>query len=111
MDKLMVFRKTWEYLFWLRPAIAGFTKIHKYSLGVEMQANAMQLIRLIISANYAETKGDLIQSALIENEVQRVYLRLAFEYKQISRRRFEFSEAKLDEIGHLLRGWSRQQNR
>ena len=107
MDKLIVFRKTWEYLFWLRPTVERFTKVHKYSLGVEMQGSAMQLLRLIIRANYAELKEPLISEAVVEYEVQRVFLRLAFEHKLLSKRQFEFGSAKLDEIGRLLRGWAR----
>lgn len=110
MNKLVVFRKTWEYLFWLRPTVERFTKVHKYSLGVETQGSVMQLLRLIISANYANTKGDMIQSALVEHEIQRVFLRLAFEHKLLSPRQFAYGSAKLDEIGRLLHGWLRQQN-
>lgn len=111
MDKLIVFRKTWEYLFWLRPTVERFTKVHKYSLGVEMQTNATQLLKLIISANYAELKDDMIQAAVVEQEIQRVFLRLAFEHKLLSKRQFEFGSAKLDEIGRLLRGWGKGKNK
>lgn len=111
VDKLIVFRKVWEYLFWLRPTVERFTKVHKYSLGVEMQANAMRLLRLVIRANYAEAKAPFISSAVVEYEVQRVFLRLAFEHKLLSKRQFEYGSAQLDEIGRLLRGWHRQQNR
>lgn len=73
-----------------------------------MQASAMQLLRLIIGANYAEVKDDMIQMALVEHEIQRVFLRLAFEHKLLSPRQFEYGSAKLDEIGRLLRGWHKQ---
>jgi len=46
---------------------------------------------------------------VVEYEVQRVFLRLAFEHKLLSKRQFEFGSARLDEIGRLLRGWHRQQ--
>ncbi|HVC36487.1 MAG TPA: four helix bundle protein [Candidatus Dormibacteraeota bacterium] len=70
MDKLVVFRKTWEYLFWLRPTVERFSKVHRYSLGIEMQGSAMQLLRIVIGANYANEKSDLIERALVEHEVQ-----------------------------------------
>lgn len=108
VNKLIVFRKVYEYLFWLRPTVERFTRLHKYSLGVEMQTNVMRLLRIVVAANYADTKTTLITEALIEYEVQRVYLRLAFEYKLINKRQFEFASGKLDEIGRLLRGWKRQ---
>ena len=110
MDKLIVFRKIWEYLFWLRPTVARFSKMHKYSLGVEMEANAMKLLKLIIQANFVELKEPFILEAIVEYEVQRIFLRLAFEYKLLNKRQFEFGSNKLDEIGKLLHGWRHQQN-
>lgn len=105
MDKLLVFHKVYEYLFWLRPTVERFTKVHKYSLGVEIQQSGLRLLRQVIMANYAEDKIDLITEALVEHEVQRVYIRLAFEYKLLSKRQFEFANTNLDEIARLLRGW------
>lgn len=107
MDKLIVFRKAYEYLFWLRPAVERFARVHKYSLGIEMQSSAMRLLRRITQANYATEKADLIHDAIVEYEVQRIYLRLAFEYKLISPRQFEFASARLEEIAKLLHGWLR----
>ena len=107
MDRLIVFRKVYEYLFWLKPTVERFTKVHKYSLGVEMQANGLQLLKRIIAANYVEQKDLLMTEALVEYEVQRVYLRLAFEYKLVTKRQFEFASNLLDEIARLLRGWAR----
>lgn len=109
VNKLIVFRKVYEYLFWLRPTVVRFTRLHKYSLGIEMQTNVMRLLRIVVAANYADTKATLITEALIEYEVQRVYLRLAFEYKLINKRQFEFASGLLDEIARLLRGWRKQQ--
>ena len=108
VNKLIVFRKAWEYLFWLRPTVERFVKVHKYSLGIELQASALRLLRLVIRANYAELKAPIISEAIIEHEIQRVFLRLAFEHKLLSKRQFEFGSAKLDEIGRLLHGWHRQ---
>lgn len=109
VDKLIVFRKVYEYLFWLRPTVERFAKIHKYSLGVELQANTLELLKCIVKANYSENKTDYTQEALTEYEIQRLYLRLAFDYRLLSRPQFEFASEKLDEIGRLLRGWRRAQ--
>lgn len=105
MDKLIVFRKVYEYLFWLRPTVERFAKAHKYSLGIEMQSQAMALLKLVIRANYASAKNEDIAEAIVVCEVERVYVRLAFEYRLLSPRQFAFASEKLDEIGRLLRGW------
>lgn len=110
MDKLIVFRRVYEYLFWLRPTVERFAKAHKYSLGIEMQSQAMDLLKLVIRANYASFKDEDIAEALVTCEVERVYVRLAFEYRLLSPRQFAFAAEKLEEIGRLLRGWKNSEN-
>ena len=68
----------------------------------------MNLLKLVVKANYSEVKAPVVGEALVEYEIQRVFVRLAFEYKLLSPRQFEFASGKLDEIGRLLRGWKRQ---
>lgn len=108
MDDLIVFRKTFEYLLWLRPTVVRFAKVYRYSLGSETERTALELLRAIIRANYSEAKGPYISQAIIEFETQRVFLRLAREYKALSERQFAYAAGRLDEIGRLLRGWHKR---
>lgn len=106
MDRLIVYRKTYEYLFWLRPTVERFGRVHKYSLGVDMQRSVLALLRAIVQANYTPANKDsFIETAVVEFEVQRVYLRLAFDYKLINSRQLTHASGHLDEIARLLRGW------
>ena len=95
-------------MFWLKPSVERFVRVHRYSLGIELQTSAVRLLRLIIRANYAESKTTFVAKAIVEQEVQRLFLRLAHDYKLLSPRQFEYGSAKLDEIGRLLRGWKKQ---
>ncbi|HVV25847.1 MAG TPA: four helix bundle protein [Candidatus Saccharimonadales bacterium] len=108
MDDLIVFRKTYEYLVWLRPGVQRFARVHRYSLGAETEQSALRLLRHIIRANYQTAKRTDIEAAIVEYEVQRIYLRLAFEYRCLSERQFAYGSGRLDEIGRLLRGWARK---
>lgn len=108
MDDLIVFRKTYEYMFWLRPTVERFARVHRYSLGVELQTSALRLLRLIIRANYATDKSSMISEAVTEYEVQRLLLRLAFDYKVVSSRQFTYASERLEEIARLLRGWAKK---
>lgn len=110
MDKLIVFRRCYEYLFWLRPTVERFARVHKHSLGAEMQSCGLNLLRLVVKANYSEIRTELIKEAIIEYEVQRIYLRLAYEYKLVNKRQFDFASDKLEEIARLLRAWQKKYN-
>lgn len=110
MDELIVFRKTYEYLLWLRPSVLRFAKVYRYSLGIETEQSALRLLRLIILAN-SETKIDrsrYIKQAIVEYEVQRIYIRIAYEYRCISERQFIHANSLLGEIARLLRGWAKK---
>jgi hypothetical protein len=110
VDELIVFRKTYEYLLWLRPGVARFAKVYRYSLGTETERSALRLLRQIIRANYRSAKpakAECMAEAIVECEVQRLYLRLAFEYKCLSERQFAHASGRLDEILRLLRAWAK----
>ncbi|MGD8373399.1 MAG: diversity-generating retroelement protein Avd [Candidatus Woesebacteria bacterium] len=105
MDDLIVFRKMYEYLSWLRPSVERFARMHRYGLGNEMEQSALTVLRHIVSANFAADKLPAIGRALVELEVLRIYQRLTYDYKLLSGRQFTHASALLDEIGRLLRGW------
>ena len=107
MDDLIVFRKTYEYLLWLRPSVLRFAKVYRFSLGVESEQSGLRLLRLIIHANYERDKKTRIAQAIVELEVQRVYIRLAYEYRCLSERQFAYANELLAEIMRLLRGWQK----
>jgi hypothetical protein len=75
-----------------------------------MHSCALDLLKLVVRANYSESKQELIKEAIVEYEVQRMYLRLAFEYKLINKRQFDFASSKLEEIARLLRGWQKSRS-
>lgn len=110
MDELIVFRKTYEYLLWLRPTAQRFAKVHRYSLGIETEQSAVRLLRYIIKANYSNGvfRKDHIEQAIVEHKVQRVYIRMGYEYRCLSEQQFTHANALLSEIVRLLRGWAKK---
>jgi hypothetical protein len=107
MDDLIVFRKTYEYLLWLRPSVLRFVRVYRFSLGVEVEESGLRLLRAIICANYENDKKPRIAQAIIELEIQRVYIRLAYEYRCLSDKQFAYANGLLAEIMRLLRGWQK----
>ncbi len=101
IERLIVFRKAYEYLFWLRPTVERFTRVHKYSLGNDLQASGLRLLQLIIRANYATDKRNFIGEAITEYEIQRIFIRLAIDYKLLSDKQFTFASSRLEEIARL----------
>ena len=48
---LNVFQKVYDFLFWLKPTVQRFAKIHKYSLGLELEKQVVKLLKNIINTN------------------------------------------------------------
>jgi hypothetical protein len=87
--------------------VLRFAKVYRFSLGVEAEQSGLRLLRLIIHANYERDKIARISQAIVELEVQRVYIRLAYEYRCLSERQFAYANELLAEIMRLLRGWQK----
>jgi hypothetical protein len=108
LHELIVFRKTYEFLFWLKPTVERFSKTHKYSLGIKLENEALALLQGIIRANGKKDKSFAIEECRITLETVRILLRLAKDFKLVNLKQYEFSAEKLEEIGRLLGGWQKR---
>lgn len=103
---LKIFQKVYDFLLWLKPTVQRFTKAHKYSLGLELEKEAIELLKNIVKANLSRTnKKTSIEECLVHYELVRIFIRLAKDYKLLSLRQYEFASEKLSEIGKMLGGW------
>ncbi len=56
IDNLLVFQKTYDWLLWIKLATERFSKVHKYSLGQQLQIESINLLKKIIIANQQKDK-------------------------------------------------------
>lgn len=106
ISDLIVFQKTYDFLLWVKPTVQRFAKVHKYSLGVELERETIQLLRQIIQANMCRAdKHQRIADCIIRYETIKIYIRLSKDFKLLSVKQYEYSATKLNEIGRLLGGW------
>ena len=109
IEDLITFKKTYDFLLWLKPKIEKFSKAHKYSLGIRLEDEMIELLRKIIEANYSkEGKKKLIREAIIQYEIIKILIRISKDFKLISLKQYEYASEKLLEIGKLLGGWHKR---
>ena len=108
LHDLKVFQKTYDFLFWVKQIVPKFAKVHKYSLGLELETEVLRLLRCIIRANMARDKKVHIEQCLVVYETVRVLVRLCKDFKLISVKQYEFASERLVEIGKMLGGWRRR---
>jgi len=103
---LKIFQKTYDFLLWIKPTVQRFAKAHKYSLGIQLENEAIELLRKIVKANFKRgSKRQEIEDCFIHYEVIKIFIRLSKDYKLLSLRQYEFASKELVEIGALLGGW------
>ena len=107
--ELSVVTKMYDYVLWLLPNSAQFSRAHRYTLGTRMENAALEALELLVEAGYAHYKRDLLQRANRRLESLRFLMRLAKDLKLISPGSYEFSARALVEIGSEVGGWIKQQ--
>jgi hypothetical protein len=48
IEELVVYQKVYDFLLWVKPTVQRFQKVHKYSLGVQLEKNQLQLLGQIV---------------------------------------------------------------
>jgi len=109
LHDLIIFQKTYDFLLWVKPTVQRFQKMHKYSLGLQLETETLELLKCIIRANLSRNKkNEIIEEAFVRYETVIVLVRLSKDFKMINIKQYEFAATNLSEIGRLLGGWSRK---
>ena len=106
---LTIFQKAYDFLLWVKPTVQRFAKVHKYSLGVQLENESLGLVQQIIRTNFKRgNKSELIDECFVRYETIKVLIRLSKDFKLLTIKQYEFASKELDEIGRLLGGWRRR---
>ncbi len=97
--------KTYDLLKWLMPAVSKFPKDKRYSLGQRIENKLLDILELLIKANYSKVKLDILRTANLEIEVLRHLMRLSYDLRLINLKSYEYSSQQANEIGRLVGGW------
>jgi hypothetical protein len=102
---LKIFSKAYDLLQYLHKEIAGFPKYEKPVLGRRIYDSLLQILEYIITANEETDKYLHLKKASVELEKLRIFIRLAFDLRLISVKKYGFACQCIDEIGRMLGGW------
>ena len=100
---------TYDLLKWLMPAVSGFPKDKRYTLGNRIENKLLDILELLLKANYSRIKLEILKKANLELESFRFLIRLAYDLQFINLRRYELISKEINEIGRLVGGWIKQQ--
>ncbi|NQT91141.1 MAG: diversity-generating retroelement protein Avd [Lentisphaerae bacterium] len=89
----------------LYPTVKAFPKSQQYMLGRRIEDAALEILLGLVVANTARDKRRHLPVVDREIEKLRFLVRLAFDLKFISLKRYGQLAGRVDEIGRMLGGW------
>ncbi len=112
VEDLVVYQKAFDFFVWQKSVVRHLAKVHKYSLGVEIEREALDFLREIVAANMAqEGKAESIRRCLVSVEILKILFRAGYELNReggVSIRQYGMAGEKLTELGDLCGGWFRR---
>ena len=102
-------RKTYDFILWLMPHLAHFSRLHRFTLGDRMEERALEVLELLVEASYTRQKLDLLHRANLRLEQLRYLIRLAKDMHEITIKQYALAAQALEVIGSEIGGWMKQQ--
>lgn len=104
---MQVIPKTADFLLWLIPKINKFPRSQRFVLGDRIEGLFLDILELLIEANYSHSKIELLNRANLKLEKGRYLIRVARELHYFNLKAYEFSSRSVNEIGKMIGGWRR----
>jgi hypothetical protein len=109
--EMPIFVKWHEFLKWLFPLLDKVPKKARFSITNRIQNLSLDIVELLIEARYSKNKIQYLKDCNLKLEKMRILIRLCFEFKFISQNQYEYCFLKINEVGKMLGGWLKQQNK
>lgn len=101
--------KAYDILKWLLPLISKLPRSHKFTLGDRITNLGLDVLMLLVEANYTRDKVELLRQANRRLEQMRYLLRLCKDLELFSLKRYGFVSQQINELGSQIGGWLKYQ--
>lgn len=110
MNESPLFVRTYDFLLWFIPHVQKFPRVYRFTLSERVQRLALDFQDTIVAAGKTRNiqRRNHLQSADIQLEQLRVWIRFARDNNLCTIRQYEHSARSLVEIGNLLGAWIKQ---
>lgn len=101
--------KMYDVIKWLIPRVNKFPRSHKFTLGDRITNLSLDVLMLLVEAQYTRQKIEMLHQANRKLEQLRFLLRLCKDFELLSIRRYEYISREINEVGRFIGGWVKQQ--
>ena len=102
---LPVYKDTYDLILKIFEYTKDFSKEYKYTLGVDMKRDALQLVRSIYRANKIANKELHLEQFLDDFELLKLEIRLCVDMKLLPLKKQAVLALLMDKIGKQITGW------
>ena len=108
LDNLIIKQKLEDTIEYAYGVFRHFPKSERFTLVADLKRSLTKMLELIVRANKSRNKLSILMDIDTELEVFRSLVRLSFQLKFISMKKYEILSRKVNEVGRLLGGWIKQ---
>lgn len=102
----------YDILGWILDRIEKFPKNQRFVFGQRLANHAVDVLELIVSAIYNKReRRALLKNANLKLQTVRILIRLCCDRKMVSTRQYMHAAEKLTEVGAMLGGWLKRQDK
>ena len=112
-EELLVIDRTYQLLKWFLGRLEKFPRSHRYGLGQQIEQRLYAVFDGLLRAKYAAVtdKCEALQGVNLDLEALRLLCRLAHELGMLPHKSQEYAAREMIEIGRMVGGWLKQQQR
>ena len=104
---MQVIPKTTDFILWLTQKINKFPRSQRFVLGDRIEVLFLDILELLIEANYSHNKIELLNQANLKLEKGRYLIRIAKDLHFLNINAYEFSSRSVNEIGRMIGSWKK----
>ena len=71
---------------------------------------ALSVVEDFIEARYSRNKIPILDAANMKLEKIRIFIRICYEQRYLSREQYEHAAMSINEVGKMLGGWRKERN-
>ena len=110
-NELTVFVKWLEFLKWFLPVLEKFPKKARFTITSRIENCALDIVEYLIEAKYSREKRQILRKVNLHLEKIRILLRISYETKLMPTKSYHHANKLINEVGMMIGGWLKQQER
>ena len=103
-EDFKLLQKVQDMMVYGYPMLNQFPKAEKFSLAQDIRHCMNNILELTITEDKRYTKKTTLENLDIENEKLKIFIRISFELKYLSKHTYGVWEEKIVEIGKMIGG-------